>query len=181
MNRYLLIIILLAASNLADGQSYDKPFLRTHYQQCFQRRTALDSFVNILENSGHHSPAEESYLGISYALTIQYLDGMWSKYKVLIKAKGLLNSAVERDPNDPEFRFMRFTLEHNIPAFLCMSTHVNDDLKTILSHTSFLDESPDMKSAAIQFILDSKRCSPQQIALLERIHADVKKRMTAQK
>jgi hypothetical protein len=181
MNRIIFIFALFVISHSADGQSFDKNYLRTHYQQCFKRKTALDSFVTALEGAANRSPAEESYLGISYGLTIQYVDGMWSKYRVLSKAKNLLNNAVDRDPKDPELRFMRFTLEHNIPAFLCMSIHMNDDLKTIMSVPSFLDENPDMKSAAIQFILDSKRCSPQQTALLERVHADVKKRMTAQK
>lgn len=181
MNRVILIIALFSISAIADGQSIDKPYLRAHYQQCFQRKTALDSFVAILEKVSDPSAAEESYLGISYGLTIQYADGMWSKYRLLVKSKNLLNHAVERDPDDPELRFMRFTLENNIPAFLCMSTHINDDLKTIMSHPSFLDESPDMKSAAIQYMLDSKRCTPAQTALLERIHTDVKKRMTAEK
>ena len=181
MKYFIFILTLITIIEYADAQSCDRQSLRLRYQQCFQRRTALDSFVGMLERSANRSAAEESYLGISYGLTIQYVQGMWSKYRVLVKSKSLLNSAVERDPTDPELRFMRLTLEHHIPAFLCMSTHINDDLRTMISKPAFLDENPEMKRQAIEFILDTKRCNPEQSRILEKLLADTKKRMTAEK
>ena len=179
--RYTLIWILLSVCMLAEAQSFDRQALRAHYQQIKERRSALDSFITALEKSKKRTPVEDCYLGISYGLSIQYINGMWGKYRVLVKSRDMLNGAVQRDPADPEIRFMRLALEDHIPAFLCMSVHMNEDITEILSHGNFIDDNPDLKSSAIQYIIDTKRGSPDQIRLLEAALIETKMRLTAQK
>jgi hypothetical protein len=74
---------------------------------------------------------------------------------------------------------MRFMLEHNIPAFLGMSGDIRSDLGFILNHSDFLDESPEMKLMAIKYMLQSKRCSHEQTATLERSLDNLQKKVYA--
>jgi hypothetical protein len=140
----------------------------------------LDSCVAKLENLQDRSPAEEAYLGIFKGLQIQYIDGMWSKYRMLTHSKNHLNKSVEADVNDPELRFIRFCLEHNIPSFLLMSTHINSDLEVIFKHADFMDDVPDLKKGVIQFLLDSKRCNTRQVRILQLKMDEIKRRLAQQ-
>ena len=102
-----------------------------------------------------------------------YTTGMWGKYRLVVKAKDRLNSAILRDARDPELRFMRFMLEHHLPAFLCMSTHLNADLDIIMNSGNFMDENLDLKKMAIEFLIKTKRCNQSQMLALERTLADI--------
>ena len=141
--------------------------MRELFLQATERKPALDSLLHKLEPIEKKTPTEECYQGICTGLYCQYDDGNWAKLKHVMKAKNLLNSAVERAPKDPELRFMRFMLEHFLPAFLGLNKHISDDLSVMFSNPNFIDDNPLLKKKAIEFLLWTKRCTAQQNKLLE--------------
>ena len=163
------------------GQGIPKEQLRDLFMQAAVRKSALDSFVAKIEKNRTLTAYEECYLGICNGLQIQYLDGMWAKYKMLDRSRDHINKAIAKSPEDAELRFIRFMLEHNIPAFLGMSTHIKDDLRLIFSHTDFMNDNPDLKKMAMDFILASKRCTANQQLVLENIMSGMKRRDMAQR
>ena len=173
MGRYILLLLWLIIATESQAQSLNRQQLRTQYLQCTQRKTALDSFIATLESNPNLTAAEESYLGITTAMLTRYTTGMWSKYRLVVKAKDRLNSAIVRDARDPELRFMRFMLEHNLPSFLCMSTHLSADLDIIMSSGNFMDENLDLKKMAIEFLIKTKRCNQSQLLVLEKTLAEI--------
>ena len=58
-----------------------------------------------------------------------------------------------------------------------MSIHLHDDLNTMIAEPQFMDDSPDLKKMAVQFILDTKRCDEDQKKVLERSLSDLKKKL----
>jgi hypothetical protein len=97
------------------------------------------------------------------------------------EAKALLNESIERSPKDPELHFMRFTLEHFLPSFLGMSGDINQDLQTIFADLHFVDDNPELKKMAMQFLLYTKRCNSDQKLLVETALIDLNKKAIAQK
>jgi hypothetical protein len=178
MRKQVYIFILVAIPVFSFAQTLDRQQLRSYFVEAAHRRSALDSFINVIGQKSM-TPYEECYLGICDGLEIQYIGSMWGKYKMLDKSRGHINAAIQKDPKDPEMRFIRFMLEHNIPAFLGMSTHIQGDLAYIFEHIDFLDDSPDMKKMAMEFIISSNRCSTDQRQLAERTISDLNKRMYA--
>lgn len=166
--RWYILTLLLMVITVAFGQSIDRHQLRMYYIDATQRKSALDSLTARLENISTRTPCEESYLGGCYALGTQQVDGNWAKLKLVYKAKNCLNHAVERDPKDTELRFLRFMLEHFLPAFLGLNKHISEDLKVVFEHPDFVDEDPPLKKSVVEFLLWTKRCTPQQTALLEK-------------
>ncbi len=142
-----------------------------------EHKPVLDSLLNILESIDKKTPTEESYCGICYGLCCNYDEGNWAKLKHVVKSKNYLNNAVERDPKNPELRFMRFMLEHFLPSFLGFNKHIPDDLKVVFSNPTFIDENPRMKKLAIDFLLWTKRCTPEQTKQLESQLATLNKKM----
>lgn len=174
MGRFILLLIGLIIVIDTNAQSLSRQQLRTQYLQSTLRKTALDSFIATLESNPNRTPAEESYLGICTAMLTRHTAGMWGKYRLVVSAKDRLNSAIARDAQDPEFRFMRFMLEHHLPAFLCMSTHLSSDLAVVLANgSSFMEENIDLKKMAIEFLIKTKRCDKMQVAVLEKTLVEI--------
>lgn len=181
IRRIYLTIIIAFCSVILNAQGMPKEQLRDRFLQATMRRSALDSFMATIEKSPAMTAYEECYLDICNALQIQYLDGMWAKYKMLDRSRDHINRAVAKCPHDAEIRFIRFMLEHNIPGFLGMSTHIRDDLRMIFSQGDFLNDNPELKKMAMDFILASKRCTAEQQSTLQSMMMDLKKREVAQR
>jgi hypothetical protein len=165
-----IITVLIAFTMLLDSviaQTMPRWQLRQYYLNSTERKGALDSFVRKLQLLKIKTPAEECYLGICHGISTQHTYSNWEKLKLVIKSKNLMNSAIERDPKDPELRFMRFTLEHFLPNFLGLSKHIPEDLAVIFKNPDFIDDAPHLKKKVIEFLIWSKRCTPEQNLLLK--------------
>ncbi len=160
-----MMTVLFLSDALA--QTYPRWQLRQYYINSVERKGALDSFVRKLEPLKIKSPAEECYLGICHGIYTQHTESNWQKLKLVMKSKNLMNSAIERDPKDPELRFMRFTLEHFLPNFLGLSKHIPEDLAIIFKNPDFINDAPNLKRKVIEFLIWSKRCTPEQNKLLQ--------------
>jgi len=177
--RYAIFIFLILIQTEVFSQSINRQQLREMFLRATDHKTALDSLVIKLETIETKTPTEESYFGICNGLYCQYDDGNWAKLKHVMKSKNHLNNAVERDPKDPELRFMRLMLEHFLPSFLGLNKHITEDLKVIFSNPAFIDENLSMKKKAIEFLLWTERCSPEQNKLLQTEMDELNKKLSS--
>ncbi len=165
--KWLLLSLPCLAVIQLSSQSIDRQQLRDYFWESIQRKSALDSFISKLEKIVVKSPAQECYYGICYGLRTHYVDGLWSKIKLVKEAKGLLDHSIERDPTDPELRFIRLTLEHYLPTFLGMSKDIKKDLAVILARPNLIADSPPLRKKALEFLLDTNRCNLEQTKILQ--------------
>ena len=182
MNKVLIALVgfVVLSPTYSSGQAYPKDVIRGRYMQALKRHGALDTLYKQLSAVRSPTPFEESYLGICTGMEAQFADGMWSKYKLAAKSKSHLNRAVDRDTKDTELRFLRFTFEYYLPGFLLMSSHMNTDLKMVFANIGFLGEAPDVKKVVLEFILSTHRCTPDETKIIERVLAEVKKKLAPQ-
>jgi hypothetical protein len=174
LKRFLCSLVLLAFTQLF-AQPMDRQQLRDCFLGSTQSKSALDSFIGKLEKIEVKSPAQECYYGICFGLKTNYTDGMWYKIKMVNKAKALIDRSIERDPNDPELRFIRLTLEHYLPAFLGMSKDIQKDLAVIFAQPVFIADSPPLKKKALEFLLATHRCNIEQNKILQLQLAELNK------
>lgn len=173
MFRLLLCLLFLPA--LVVAQTFSKPELRAFYMQATQKAEAVEQVIHRLSALPRHSPTEQGYLGICHGLKAQHVESMWLKLRQVQKSKSLLNSAIRRDPLDPELRFLRFSIEHFIPSFLLMSGDINEDLEVIFRNPGFIDDNPKLKKLVVEFILWTNRANANQINQLQSALAELKK------
>jgi len=180
--RSITLLLLLAFSVLETyAQQHNRTQLRNLFLSATERKTALDSFMLVLERLSSKTPAEESYYGICNGLYCQYDNSNWAKLRHVMKSRNHLNSAIERDAHDPELRFMRFMLEHFLPSFLGLNKHIPDDLAVIFKNPKFIDENLLLKRKVVEFLLWTKRCSTEQNAQLQAELAKLNKATAAAK
>jgi hypothetical protein len=166
--RYLIIASLLLLDIESPAQSVNRQQLRNLFVSATERKPALDSLMSLLERIEKKSPAEESYFGICNGLYCQYETSDWAKLKHVMKSRSYLNSAIARDAKDPELRFMRFMLEHFLPSFLGLNKHMADDLQVVFKNPSFIDDNLLLKRKVVEFLLWTKRCTPEQSKMLQK-------------
>jgi hypothetical protein len=176
--KYLIFFFLIFLAEVILSQNVNRQQLRDSFLRAAENKNTLDSLVVRLEQIESKTPAEESYYGICNGLYCQYDESNWAKLKHVMKSKNHLNNAVERDPKDPELRFMRLMLEHFLPSFLGLNKHIPEDLKVILANPNFIDENLSLKKKVIEFLLWSKRCTPEQNKLLEEEKELVDKKLS---
>lgn len=173
MFRLLLCLFFFPA--LVFAQTFSKSELRTFYMQASQKAEVVEQIIHRLSSLPRHSPSEQGYLGICHGLKAQHVESMWAKLRQVQKSKSLLNAAIRRDPRDPELRFLRFSIEHFIPAFLLMSGDITEDLEVIFRNPGFIDDNPKLKKLVVEFILWTKRANPDQTNQLQIVLTELKK------
>jgi hypothetical protein len=105
------------------------------------------------------------YLGYKGAATImqaKYQVNPFSKLESLKKGKEILQTAIIKDTTQLETRYLRFTIQTNLPSFLNYSADINNDKLFLLSnYRSIQDE--ELKKMVFQYLSTSKFCTEEEL------------------
>ncbi len=96
-----------------------------------------------------------AYKGAVTVLTSKYIKGAKDKKERLVKGVSLIEYALDKEPNTIEIRFIRMTLQQNIPKFLKYNTAIETDKAFILSNFQ-KTKSKVLKQHIKDYILQSK-------------------------
>ena len=111
--------------------------LRRHYEQAAADKAAGEKFYELLRGYNEQDALVLGYKAASEAIRARDAS-MLNKLTYVQQAAHTFEKAVSQDPSNAEVRFLRFSVESNLPAFLGLSTHVEEDkeflLKAALHH-----------------------------------------------
>ncbi|MBF9222445.1 hypothetical protein [Hymenobacter ruricola] len=114
----------------------DSPFhptiLRRHYEQAAADKAAGEKFYKLLADYKDRDALVLGYKGAAEAIRARDAS-MFNKLTYVQDAARTFEQAVSLDPNNPEIRFLRFSVESNLPAFLGLSKHVDEDKELLLN------------------------------------------------
>jgi hypothetical protein len=103
------------------------------------------------------------YMATLEALKAKHTWNPYFKIKYLNNAEKTFKNAVTGDPHNIEIRFMRFSVEHNVPGFLGYTKNLvadREEIITQLDRKHYLSADAALVKTIITFLLDSKRCTP---------------------
>lgn len=111
--------------------------LRRHYELAAADKTAGEKFYKLLADYNDRDALVLGYKAAAEAIRARDAS-MFNKLSYVQDASRTFEQAVGLDPQNPEIRFLRFSVESNLPAFLGLSKHVEEDkgllLTAALSH-----------------------------------------------
>ena len=113
-----------------------------------------------------------AYLGATEALLAKYAFNPFSKMSFVNSALEKLNKAVALNKNDIEIRYMRFSVESNMPAFLGLNKHIDEDKNTIIKQLCIINinrENFEMYQVFANGIIKSNFCNNQEKNVLIHI------------
>lgn len=102
---------------------------------------------------------ELAYKGATIALMAKFSSGPHTKLKYVNKAIEIINEAVKKEPENFEIRYLRFSVERNLPAILNSSKNIDKDLEIIYSYLIKKTLWTDFESDVAKDIIDSNRLS----------------------
>ena len=106
--------------------------LRRHFEQAASDKAAGEKFYKLLADYKDHDGLVLAYKGAAEAIRARDAS-MFNKLTYVQDAARTFERAVSADPHNPEIRFLRFTVESNLPGFLGLSKHVDEDKALLLS------------------------------------------------
>lgn len=173
MKSFFLTFIFLffsAAHSFAGfNQKTDIAELRKQMLRAIKSPETTDSLYNNLKTIIKKPPLVIAYFGALEALKAKNSWNPYNKIKYLNLSSKTVDQAVNASPNDMEIRFIRFSIQTNLPHFLGLNKDLPADKTQIIQqlkqkHYGSADKV--FVQNIIKFMIASKQCTPPEIAVL---------------
>lgn len=145
--------------------------VRKNYYAAITNARAADSFYRRISALNHSDPLLLAYFGSAQALRARFSWNPYNKLSYLSDGIKTLKQAVQKDPDNLEIRFLRFSLVHYLPGFLGYGDTLEQDRRAIIElvkRKQFGQIEKDMLKNLVDFMKKSNRCGAQEIAILEQ-------------
>ncbi|QJD95505.1 hypothetical protein HH214_06275 [Mucilaginibacter robiniae] len=172
-----IVLLLLTWCVAVNAEVPNLKLLRQQLLEAVQKRSTNDSLYHSLTTTKNKSPLLTSYLGAVEALRAKHTWNPYLKLKYLNDAENTLEGAVNNDPHNIEIRFMRFSIEHNVPGFLGYTKHLEADRKEMIRQLDkkyYASADQNVVITIIKFLINSKRCTPDENETLHKQLAALK-------
>ena len=129
--------------------------VRKAYYLAVDNEESLKAFETMLINFNNPDNTILGYIGMSFMLKAKYAWLPNDKWEYFNKGKKFLESAISKDPNNIELKFMRFCIQNNTPSFLRYNKNLETDKWYIFkSFSGILDD--DLKLRISNYMLVEK-------------------------
>lgn len=169
-----LIVFFFSFLLSAMANAYDLDKIRLSFIEAINNKEKAQEFFTELNSIKKNDPIIIAYRGSASAILGKHAWNPISKLSYLKEGCETLDKAVTMDAENIEIRFLRFSLEHYVPSFLGFSKHLTIDkakiIQLIQNHSSNnlkIEES--IKQNIIQFLLESKRCTANEVQTLKKL------------
>lgn len=168
----LLLGLTFYTSPADNNKTYSLATLRQEYLQASKDEEAANRFHKKMAAYRERHPVRLAYKGASEAVMAKYNWNPYAKLRHIKTAAAFFEEAVELDKNNPEIRFLRFTVEHYVPRYLNLSAHLQEDKAVIFEGLRAHPDSrvsTDMMRTIKNFMLMKDHCTEAERQALRNI------------
>ena len=131
LNLFLFLGLTLGAGGT--NEVYRVAELRPYYHKATKCADTGQSFHKFMAAYDGKDARVLAFKAASEAVMAKYTWSPYSKLQHLKTSAKLFDQAVKMDADDPEIRFLRYTVEYYVPRYLNMSANLEDDKKIVLN------------------------------------------------
>jgi hypothetical protein len=145
--------------------------LRKAFHESVLRSDKLPAFLSSVKALKNPTPIEKAYIGASEALRARESWNPIDKLVYIHSYRKYLDEAVESDKENIEIRFLRFSIEYNIPELIRSKKSIVEDKYIILSKLNQMDSfgiDEFMVNYILVFFEDTKLCTQTEIDFLRK-------------
>lgn len=163
-------LLLFVTQNL----KADEPNLKVLRKQmvvAIDNSKTTDSLFKSLTAIKTRTGIVNGFIGALQALKAKHAWNPYFKVKYLKNSEKTFKQAVAEDPHNIEIRFMRFSIEHNVPGFMGFNKDLTADSEDIIAQLdkkNYGSADKELTIAIIKFLIHSKRCTPAQNIILNK-------------
>ena len=155
MKIFLFILIFALPSLASFAKGDDMLEVRKAYYLAVDNEQSLKAFENLLINFKNPDNTILGYIGMSFMLKAKYAWLPNNKWEYFNKGKKFLESAISKDPNNIELKFMRFCIQNNTPSFLRYNKNLEKDKGYIFKAFSGISDN-DLKLRISNYMIVEK-------------------------
>lgn len=104
---------------------------RANYNKLASDRFLCEKMIFELEKTKNNSAAHLAYLGGAQTVWANHVVNPISKLNTFNKGKKNIESAIAKEPENVELRFIRLSIQKNAPSFLGYKSNVKEDTELI--------------------------------------------------
>lgn len=151
-----LTIFLLLNLKLVAGNDINK--LRSLYHTAIHNEQSAEMLVKMSGlNDALNSPLFLGYKGMGYLLLAKHAFNPLDKWRNFRKGKALLESAIRSDNKSVELRYLRLTIQTNVPHFLNYNKNIESDRNYIINNITAIDNL-NLRSEIAIYLKEKKLC-----------------------
>ncbi len=115
------------------------------------------SFYDFTKNLNLSNAENKAYFGVATAMYAEVAESVSEKIGYFNSGKDLLEEAIGLDWYNPEIRFLRFSVQAEVPFFLGYNDKLEDDAAVILDalYNAKIDFKTEFWKKAIKFMVES--------------------------
>ncbi len=171
--RAIILLFCVLATSFCKAQLSNKEIteLKTNMVKAVENSKLTDSLFKKLDQLPNKTALITAYTGTLEALKAKHSWNPYNKIKYVSRSLKTMKKAINMDKENMEIRFMRFSIEHFTPSFLGFSKDLDVDRKEIVKHYqnhNFGNTDEDLIKNVAKFMIDSKRCTAQEIKILQK-------------
>jgi hypothetical protein len=168
-----IITIIFFICSFYQSKAIDINQLRKDYILSVDDSNKADELYEKLSTIKNPDALTLAYLGSIEAIKGKHAWNPINKLSYLKQGFATIDKAVAKDPNHLEVRFLRFSLQYYVPAFLGYSKNLTTDKNRIVAlikntTASDLRMNKVVFKNIINFMIDSKKCNANEIAILKK-------------
>ncbi len=154
-----LIILLLVLVFHAEAHSQLENYRNLYFAA--QGEAGIKSYYNGVSNANESNAVFKAYKGVATAMYAEVVSGVDEKFSYFGKGKQLIEDAIQADFWNPEIRFLRYSVQAEVPWIVNYSSNLNEDANIILNalKSNQIDFRNDFWKKAIKFIVASGELS----------------------
>ncbi|MFT6815033.1 MAG: hypothetical protein ACJAZ3_000931 [Sphingobacteriales bacterium] len=164
----LILLLVLGFSNSFASNDFDLNLLRKEYFKAVDDENLTEQLLTQLSLIEAKTAILLGFEGSLLALKAKHSWNPVVKMNSLKKGKVQLDEAIFLEDDNLELRFLRFSLEYNLPSVLGMSSHLEEDKNKILLLVSGTVKSIDSSvlRTVASFLIDANLVSEAQTRML---------------
>lgn len=108
--------------------------LRENYNKTVTDKKLCENMMRALGALKNISPTQLAYLGGLQAIWAKHVFNPIDKLGTFKKGKKNIEQAISLEPNNIELRFIRLSIQKNIPSFLGYKSNIKEDTILIMEH-----------------------------------------------
>jgi len=165
--KFLAVLVFMMVSNFFSMSDVEVATLRKLYYEAAENKTAVKKLSALLAKVNDNSDAILiGYRGATEMMEAKYAFNPVTKLSRFNKGKNYLEKAIKKEPKQVELRFIRFSIQTNLPSFLGYNDHIKIDKDALINSVVKIDDKQ-LKNNIIDYLIISKQCNQEEIKKLK--------------
>jgi hypothetical protein len=121
----------------------------------------IKNYYNALNNAEESNAVVIAYKGVAIAMYAEVVKEVSTKFDYFNRGKALIEKAIQKDFYNPEIRFLRYSVQAEVPWVVGYSSNLEEDAQIILNalKQNKVDRSSPFWKKAILFMIKSDELS----------------------